>query len=150
MTLTLLLGKRHGIFATVYVSLWGALLADFSQAVPFAIISAFAGLIGSWSVRKLRKRSQLLRAGLYAGLAPFVALVLLQIAGGTFDREWHGVATDGGINIATGLATAMLVGGMLPLRAYPEKRAAFLSAASRCAWSCRSYASDLLVCRRSG
>ena len=115
MTLTLLLGKRHGIFATVYVSLWGALLADFSQAVPFAIISAFAGLIGSWSVRKLRKRSQLLRAGLYAGLAPFVALVLLQIAGGTFDREWHGVATDGGINIATGLATAMLVGGMLPL-----------------------------------
>jgi len=115
MTLTVLLGKRHGEFATVYVSLWGALLVEYPQALQFAIISAFAGLIGSWSVRKLRKRSQLLRAGLYAGLAPYAALLLLQIAGGALNREWHTLATDCGISIATGLFTAMLVGGMLPL-----------------------------------
>ncbi len=115
MTLTVLLGKRHGEFATVYVSLWGALFVDFSQALQFAIISAFAGLIGSWSVRKLRKRSQLLRAGLYAGLAPYAAMLLIQIAGGVLTREWHTLAMDCGISIATGLFTAMLVGGMLPL-----------------------------------
>jgi putative nucleotidyltransferase with HDIG domain len=115
MTLTVLLGKRHGEFATVYVTLWGALLADYSHALQFAIVNAFAGLIGSWSVRKLRKRSQLLRAGLYAGLAPYGALVLLQISGGAFTREWHTLAMDCGVSIAAGLFTAMLVGGMLPL-----------------------------------
>lgn len=115
MTLTVLLGKRHGAFATVYVSLWGALLADFAHAGQFAIISGFAGLIGSWSVRKLRKRSQLLRAGLYAGIAPFTALLLLQVAGGSFAAEWHVVAADCGVALATGFFTAMLVGGMLPL-----------------------------------
>ena len=54
MTLTLLLGKRHGAFAVTFVSLWGALLADYQLAVQFALTSAVTGMTGVWAVRNLR------------------------------------------------------------------------------------------------
>ena len=115
MTLTLLLGKRHGVFAALYVSLWGALLAGWDYALQFAIISAVTGLAGCWSVRKLRKRSQLMRAGIYAGLGGFFALVLLRLAEGRAGDALQTLVVECGVNVLTGIFTAMLVGGMLPV-----------------------------------
>lgn len=115
MTLTLLLGKRHGAFAAVYGSLWGALLAAGNHALQFAIVSAATGLVGCWAVRKLRKRSQLMRAGLYAGLGGFLTLVLLRLAEGMRAGAWQTLGLECGVNLLTGVFTAMLVGGMLPV-----------------------------------
>ena len=115
MTLTLLLGKRHGVFATIYVSLWGALLAGWDHALHFAIVSAATGLTGCWAVRQLRKRSQLMRAGVYAGLGGFLTLLLLRLAEGMPADAWQTLAQECGANVLTGIFTAMLVGGMLPV-----------------------------------
>ncbi len=115
MTLTLLLGKRHGVFTTIYVSLWGAMLAGGNYALQFAIVSAATGLTGCWAVRKLRKRSQLMRAGLYAGLGGFFTLLLLRLSEGMPAGAWQALAQECGVNVLTGIFTAMLVGGMLPV-----------------------------------
>lgn len=119
MTLTLLLGKRHGAFSVLYVSLWGALLADWHHAVQFGIYSAVTGLISVWSVRRLRKRSELIRAGLYTGLAAFLCASIVQlIRPWHFDLAaipWQSIAVECGATIMGGIFTAMLVGGMLPI-----------------------------------
>lgn len=119
MTLTLLLGKRHGTFAVVYASLWGALLGGGNAAVQFAIVSALTGLVGALSVRKLRKRGELMRAGFYAGLAGFISVTALRLiqpeAGGLAQQAWTEFGKECGANILTGIFTAMLVGGMLPV-----------------------------------
>ena len=115
MTLTLLLGKRHGVFAAVYVSLWGALLAGWDHAFHFAIVSAATGVTGCWAVRQLRKRSQLMRAGLYAGLGGFLTLLLLRLAEGMPSNAWQTLGLECGASVLTGIFTAMLVGGMLPV-----------------------------------
>jgi cyclic-di-AMP phosphodiesterase PgpH len=117
MTLTLLLGKRHGAFAVLYVSLWGALLANWTVAMQFALVSAVTGFVGVWAVRNLRKRGELMRAGLYTGLAGFVCVATLQFIqpGGPGRSVWPGLAMDCGVVVLTGVFTAMLVGGMLPV-----------------------------------
>ena len=128
MTLTLLLGKRHGSFAVLYVSLWGALLADARWAATFGIFSAVTGLVSVWAVRRLRKRSELMRAGLYAGLAGFLCVMLLlglqrwmselppvSSRSLILSDSWQTLGMECGVTVMTGIFTAMLVGGMLPV-----------------------------------
>ncbi|HWB01891.1 MAG TPA: HDIG domain-containing protein [Verrucomicrobiales bacterium] len=127
MTLTLLLGKRHGAFAVLYVSLWGALLADWQTALTFAVFSSGTGMVSVWAVRRLRKRSELMRAGLYSGLAGFVLAMFLlvlqqwmsdlpvQTRGLILADSWPTMAMECAATILSGIFTAMLVGGMLPV-----------------------------------
>lgn len=120
MTLTLLLGKRYGAFAALYASLWGALLADWHAGLQFAIMASVTGLVSVWSVRRLRKRGELMRAGVYAGLVAFGCTILLgrvvqPWAAGIAGDSWQTLAKECGANILTGIFTAMLVGGMLPV-----------------------------------
>ncbi len=128
MMLTLLLGKRHGAFAVLYVSLWGALLADWHWSLTFAIFSAGTGLVSVWAMRRLRKRGELIRAGLYSGLAGFVFAMLLLIVQRWMaeipleGREvlkltdsWQTMGLECGATVLTGIFTAMLVGGLLPV-----------------------------------
>jgi putative nucleotidyltransferase with HDIG domain len=117
--LTLLMGKRHGLFAVVYVSLWGALLCNWNQALQFAIFSVVVGTFSVWSVRRLRKRGELLRSGFYIGCAAFLGVTVLRlIRPWRFDLaaiDWQALAIEAGTAMLTGVFTAMLAGGMLPV-----------------------------------
>ncbi len=120
MTLTLLLGERQGSFAAVYTSLWGGLLCHADIAPHFTALSLMTGLISVWMVRRLRKRSELMRAGFLAGITAFAAAAVL----GRVEQAWLPVAGENAWQLLgmeflaamlTGLFTAMLVGGVLPL-----------------------------------
>jgi putative nucleotidyltransferase with HDIG domain len=120
MLLTQLLGRRHGLFAAVYGSLWSGLMVPREMALPCVVLGVVTGLTAMATVRHLRKRGQLLRAALITGLAS----VLTAAALGVIDHPWSDAAPEqawlimsmeAGMLMATALVTALVAGGMLPL-----------------------------------
>lgn len=120
MLLTLLLGKGHGLWSALYGSLWGALIVDQWVAPHFVTLSLISGITGAYATRRLRKRTQLMRAGMYAGLAAVVTCMLLgrteqvwlEIMSG---EKWRGLGMEAGLLMLTGIVTSIAVGGLLPL-----------------------------------
>ena len=120
MTLTLLLGQRLGFFAVLYTTLTGMLLTPLEVCFPFGILSAVTGIVGVLTTRRLRKRSELMNAGMYAGLTGIALCMLL----GRLEPVWldfmNGAAwkrfgSEALTMLLTGMLTATIVGGVLPL-----------------------------------
>ena len=121
MLLGILLGRTMGGFAAVYVSLIGALLVPAGDVMNYLIVSLLAGMTAVLCTNRVRRRIQLLRAGLYVGV---VMLLLALILGkldamavfgpGSMDRIQI-LGSAGGISIGIGLATAMIISGLLPM-----------------------------------
>ena len=117
MLLTQLLGRRHGMFAALYGSLWGGLLVGSAECV---LVGMVTGLTAMVTVRHLRKRGQLLRAALVTGVASVVAagavgVLRVGVEGGMVNQGWLGVGTEALLVMATTLVTALVVGGLLPV-----------------------------------
>lgn len=117
----ILLGRTVGGFSAVYVSLIGALLVPSGDVMNYLIVSLVAGMTAVLCTDKVRRRVQLLRAGIYVGFVTVgLALVLgkldaLSIFGpGSMDRLQI-LGTGSGIAFATALATAMIISGLLPM-----------------------------------
>lgn len=120
LLLTLLLGPAHGLFAVIYGSLLGTLLSDASLGLHFALISLASGLAAVRAARDLRKRSALMRAGFYAGLAGVLAAALLGRLEPTWLQPasplaWQHFAAQAPTMLLVGILTATLVGSLLPL-----------------------------------
>lgn len=121
MIITVLLGRAAGIFSTVQVSLLGSLLMPAEEAAMFVGVSLLCGLVAVYALARTRRRVQLLRAGLYAGL---MALVL-SIATGVIDLglisransvdDWRAITAAVAAALGTGIAIALLVSGILPV-----------------------------------
>ena len=71
LVLSVLLGKNYGLYAAVFVSLWSSLLFRGVDAV-LLVMSLISGFIAVFVTIQVRRRSRLLRAGLYVGLATWV------------------------------------------------------------------------------
>ena len=118
LVLSMLLGKKHGIYGAVFVSLWTSILFHGLDAV-LLIISLITGFIAVFANIQVRRRSQLIRAGLYIGLATWV----LGMWFGIITGPWHPVeVTDcalflkqSAIVIFYGLISGTVVGGALPV-----------------------------------
>jgi hypothetical protein len=116
---SVLLGRRHGIYAAVFVSLWGSILFRGIDPV-FLVMSLISGFIAVFVTLQVRRRTRLIRAGLFVGLATWALAIIFpnQImiiweALGANDWKmigWQSLAAIGG-----GVITATLVGGLLPL-----------------------------------
>ena len=121
MLLGILLGRSVGAFAAVYVSLIGALLVPEGDDLNYLIVSLVSGMTAVLCTKQLRRRTQLLRAGLYVGIVMLgLALILgkldaMEVFGpGSMDRiQILGAA--GGIAFGVALATAMIISGLLPM-----------------------------------
>ncbi|MFV1994170.1 MAG: HD family phosphohydrolase [Verrucomicrobiales bacterium] len=120
MLLSILLGRHLGMFAAVNVSLYGALLVDVERSLPYVIVSLIASVTGVYVTNQIRRRSRLIRAGFYSG----VVVLLLGFAVGYIDvlelaqvlqTNWRELALYGVMPIAVGIATATLIGGVLPM-----------------------------------
>lgn len=117
----ILLGRTAGSFSAIYVSLIGCLLVPAEDVINFLMISLVAGMTAVLCVHQVRKRIQLLRAGIYVGSL----MVLLSVALGQLEvlsvfgpesmDRLQILGTGGAIALATALLTAMLVGGLLPM-----------------------------------
>lgn len=117
----ILLGRKVGGFSAVYVSLIGALLVPSSDVMNYLIVSLVAGMTAVLCTDRVRRRVQLLRAGIYVGFVMVgLALVLgkldaMSVFGEESMNRLQILATGSGIAFATALATAMIISGLLPM-----------------------------------
>ena len=116
---SVLLGKNQGLYAATFVSLWGSIAVFRGIDAVFLVMSLICGFIAVFVTLQVRRRSRLIRAGVFVGLATWV----LAITFGLIIIPWElGLGIDwktiGGQSLAaigSGIITAMLVGGALPI-----------------------------------
>lgn len=118
MVHSVLLGRHAGVFSAIMVSLFGSLLVPVGDIYSFIIISFTTGGIAVALTRSVRRRSDLLRAGLYVGA---VSLLLVL----AFDKiQFQTLPTHDELPIEvaklalallSGIGTAMVVSGLLPV-----------------------------------
>ncbi len=117
LVISALLGKNQGIFAAIFVSLWGSILWSLVDAI-FLAMSLISGFVAVFVTLQVRRRGQFIRAGFYVGVATWLLALsfgLIDIYRLAFgDTNWHMVAYQSLAAIGSGLVTAMLVSGALP------------------------------------
>ena len=117
----ILLGRTLGGFSAVYVSLIGALLVPAGDVMNYLIVSLVCGMTGVLTTDRVRRRVQLIRAGVYVGLVTVLMAIVLgkmdafSVFGPDSMERFKLVGTGAAIAFAAALATAMLVSGVLPM-----------------------------------
>ena len=118
LVISALLGKNQGIYAAIFVSLWGAILSSLVDAT-FLAMSLISGFVAVFITLQIRKRSQFLRAGFFVGLATWLLALsfgLIEIYWSPFGQtDWRLVGYQSLAAVGTGLVTAVLVSGALPI-----------------------------------
>ena len=121
MLLGILLGRNVGAFAAIYVSIIGTLLVPEGDVMNYLIVSLVAGMTAVLSTDRVRRRIQLLRAGLYVGIVMLLlALILgkldaMEVFGSGSMNRIQILGSAGGISIGIAMATAMIISGFLPM-----------------------------------
>jgi putative nucleotidyltransferase with HDIG domain len=118
LIISALLGKNQGIYATIFVSLWSSILWSLVDAVLLAM-SLISGFVAVFVTLQVRRRGQFVRAGFFVGVATW----LLALSFGLIEIYWFALGqTDWRIvglqslaAVGSGLVTAMLVSGALPV-----------------------------------
>src|SRR6516164_11029176 len=118
LVLSVLLGKNLGIYGAIFVSLWSSILFRGVDAL-LLVMSLISGSISVFVTIQVRRRSRLLRAGLYVGLATWILAVSFGIITIPWvqigDMDWAMFGKQSLAAILTGLITAVVVGGALPI-----------------------------------
>ena len=119
LVLSVLLGRNHGIYAAVFASLWGSLLVGRIDPV-FLVISLITGFIAVYVTLQVRRRSRLIRAGIYVGIATWIlAAAFGQIGPIVWESpgqtDWRMIGWQSLAAIATGIGTSIIVSGILPV-----------------------------------
>src|SRR5437763_320708 len=68
LVLSVLLNRNHGLYASVFVSLWSSILFGKVDA-PLLVCGLISGFTAVYLTLQVRKRSRLIRAGLGVGVA---------------------------------------------------------------------------------
>lgn len=119
LVLSVLLGRNHGLYAAVFVSLWTHLLFGTFEA-PLLVCGLVSGFTAVYLTLEVRKRSRLLRAGLGVGVALWLMSLMFGLIG-PIDlftpnaNDWKSIALQSGFAIGNGIVTATIVGGILPM-----------------------------------
>jgi putative nucleotidyltransferase with HDIG domain len=118
LVLSVLLGRNHGLFAAVFVSLWSSVLFGKIDA-PLLVISLISGFTAVYLTLQVRRRSRLIRAGVGVGVAIWLSsLSFGMIAINLFppmDNDWGMIGLQSALALGNGIITAMIVGGALPV-----------------------------------
>jgi putative nucleotidyltransferase with HDIG domain len=118
LILSVLLGKNLGLYAAVFVSLWSSILFRGVDAF-LLVMSLISGFIAVFVTIQVRRRSRLLRAGVYVGLATWILAVsfgIIAIPWLPFDNiDLTMFMKQSAAAILVGVITAMVVSGALPM-----------------------------------
>ncbi|PYI94144.1 MAG: hypothetical protein DME97_03660 [Verrucomicrobia bacterium] len=119
LLLSVLLGRNHGLYASVFVSLWSSILFGKVDA-PLLVCGLISGFTAVYLTLQVRKRSRLIRAGFGVGIATWVLSMTFGIIGpidflspNTID--WKMLGIQSALAIGNGIVTATIVGGVLPM-----------------------------------
>ncbi len=118
LVLSVLLGRNHGLYAAVFVSLWSSVLFGKIDA-PLLVTSLISGFTAVSLTLQVRRRSKLIRAGVGVGLA----IWLLSLAFGIIPlnlfspiaNDWRMIGLQSAYAVGNGIVTAMIVGGAIPI-----------------------------------
>ena len=119
LVLSVLLGRNHGLYAAVFVSLWSSLLFGKIDA-PLLVCGVMSGFTAVTLTLQVRRRSRLIRAGFGVGLAIWLLSLTFGLIG-TIDlfaprsNDWSMIGLQSAFAIANGIITATIVGGILPI-----------------------------------
>jgi putative nucleotidyltransferase with HDIG domain len=122
---SVLLGKNQGLYAATFVSLWGSVILwaspdmDEEMAFVYLVTGLICGFVAVFVTLQVRRRSRLIRAGFFVGLAIWMlALALGNISQdwGNFPAlDWKMLGWQSFDAVLSGVLTAMIVGGALPI-----------------------------------
>ena len=119
LILGVLLGRNHGLYAAVFVSLWSSVLFGAIDA-PLLVTSLICGFTAVSLTLQVRRRSKLVRAGFGVGLAIWLLSLAFGLIGpinlfsfGT--NDWRMIGLQSAYAMGSGILTAMVVGGALPI-----------------------------------
>ena len=119
LILSVLLGKNHGLYAATFVSLWGSVSVRGIDPI-FLVISLITGFIAVYVTIQVRRRSRLIRAGVYVGIATWILAAAFGQIGPIIlespsQTDWKMIGYQSLAAILTGFGTAILVSGLLPV-----------------------------------
>ena len=119
LVLCVLLGRNHGLYGAVFVSLWSSMLVGKIDA-PILVIGLISGFTAVLLTQTVRRRGRLIRAGFFVGLAIWLLSLTFGLIGpinllnpGSID--WTLIGIESAFAIFNGILTAMVVGGALPM-----------------------------------
>ncbi len=119
LVLSVLLGRHHGLFGAVFASLWGAFLMPSIDTV-FLVISLISGFISVFVTLQVRRRSRLIRAGIYVGIGTWLLAAMFGQIGPVIledpaRTDWAMIGWQTLSALGVGLGTAIVVSGTLPI-----------------------------------
>src|ERR1700737_2123149 len=119
MTLSVLLGRHHGLFAAVFASFWSSVLFGPIDA-PLLVTSLTSGFTAVSLTLQVRRRGRLIRAGLGVGVAIWLLSLTFGLIGpinffSIAANNWRMIGLQSAYAIGNGILTATIVGGILPM-----------------------------------
>jgi hypothetical protein len=119
LIISVLLGPQNGFWAALTAALWWTVLIGATDAKPL-LFALTGGITVVLTTLRVRRRSRLLRAGLYSGIA---VCILGFLSGKTGPaawtslslQDWHPLLMGSAVPIAVGVITAVIVSGALPM-----------------------------------
>ena len=119
LMLAVLLGRYHGLFATVFVSLWSAMMNSGIDRV-LLVMSLICGFVAVFVTMRVRRWTQLLRAGVLIGLATWILAVMFGMVGPVSwemlgGRHWQAIGWQSAVAVGSGVVTALLATLVLPI-----------------------------------
>ena len=115
MITSILIHRQGGIFAAFAVTLCGLLIVPKEAVMHYAVMSLMCGIVVVIITENVRRRSSLLRAGLYASVTILVLAVMygmIQIP--ESNADWTDIGQKCGSALGASMLIAMIVGGLLP------------------------------------
>ena len=115
MITSILIHRQGGIFAAFAVTLCGLLIVPKEAVMHYAVMSLMCGIVVVIITENVRRRSSLLRAGLYASVTILVLAVMygmIQIP--ESNAGWTDIGQKCGSALGASMLIAMIVGGLLP------------------------------------
>ncbi len=118
MLVSVLLGQRLGIVVAIFGSIFGAMLQG-SLDARFMVVSLLCGFVASLTARDVRRRTDLLWAGILVGGTAVVLGMLLGPGVGVLGERplpgWEKLAWECGAALGGGIGAALLISGILPV-----------------------------------
>ncbi|MEP7071491.1 MAG: HDIG domain-containing metalloprotein [Verrucomicrobiota bacterium] len=119
LVLSVLLGRQHGLFAAVFASLWGSVLFGRVDA-PLLVTGLMSGFTAVYFTLQVRRRSKLVRAGIWVGVCIWVLSLMFGFIGPInlltpIANDWTMIGVQSVLALGNGIVTATLVGGVLPM-----------------------------------
>ena len=119
LLLSVLLGRNHGLYASVFVSLWSSILFGKVDA-PLLVCGLISGFTAVYLTLQVRKRSRLIRAGFGVGIAIWALSLTFGVIGpidffSPVAIDWKMIGIQSALAIGNGIVTATIVGGIIPM-----------------------------------